>query len=94
MQNRWEDRKMKTMIKNKTLLYNQQEMRPKVKQKLQEFIKMLIVSQEGAITKQIFLRLMSNLEKPDNWNKSTSIVQLKTKTLTKLFLIKPLSQKI
>jgi len=77
------------MIKNKTLLYNQQEMRPKVKQKLQEFIKMLIVSQEGAITKQIFLRLMSNLEKPDNWNKSTSIVQLKTKTLTKLFLIKP-----
>ena len=89
MQNRWEDRKMKTMIKNKTLLYNQQEMRPKVKQKLQEFIKMLIVSQEGAITKQIFLRLMSNLEKPDNWNKSTSIVQLKTKTLTKLFLIKP-----
>jgi len=89
LQNRWEDRKMKTMIKNKTLLYNQQEMRPKVKQKLQEFIKMLIVSQEGAITKQIFLRLMSNLEKPDNWNKSTSIVQLKTKTLTKLFLIKP-----
>ena len=77
------------MIKNKTLLYNQQEMRPKVKQKLQEFIKMLIVSQEGAITKQIFLRLMSNLEKPDNWNKSISIAQLKTKTLTKLFLIKP-----
>ena len=94
MQNRWEDRKTKTIIRNNTLLYNQQEMKPKVKQKLQEFIKMLIVSQEDAITKPISSRLMRNSEKPDNWNKSISIAQLKTRTLTKLFLIKPLSQKI